>query len=398
MSTTRVFIMPLGTQEWIDVSRDVKFDTLGSLTYKVESSDYDVGIFKFSSTNISLRNEDGLYSEEGAPRTIFVNRRNGSNIKITWEIEQEDNPLCGIAYAGNAYASDEVILFYGTLSDEATTQDLIGNDTTFSILSLDSRFGKIEADYAAINASVKTLGVIMEILLPQAGLTIFSISLAENYVLDDVSDFENKTVYEVLRRCLVLSNSVLTIREDFVTVSPRVPTAILRYTFYGQAATDGIENIINISKIKSGLSRTFNLVTWAETTLSARSTTSIDDYGVKIKELDFKEVTNNTNRQKTINSIFNEFSLPKMELTLDTFLNYDTVDLSLLDKINIDYPTISYPPQGEILPLYGFAKYGQAKYPFSEWGLVLLPSTEFKILEKKINLSNQTITFLMREI
>lgn len=406
LSTTRVYLKTFDQfgvyQDWQEISSDVNLESMGQLSYRIESNAYDVGVFRSTETTITLRNEDGFYSSPGSAQTIFDYSRNKSLVKITWEIENEDAPLCGVAICGQEYLSDTVTIFIGVLTDEATSDSVERNDVSFKLLSLDSVLERVEAPYAAIVASDKKISTIIGLCLNQTEitdvLTIGAITLDADYALNVITDFENKTVFEVLSTCLVLGNSVAKVTLDDLTIQPRTPSATLLHTFYGQSSNNGLENIISISDIKNGLSRTFNLVTWRDTSLVKRSTTSIDLYGVRKKELSYEQVTNDVNRQVSIDAIFDEFQTPKRELSIETFLDYETADLSLLDRVNIDYPTVSYPAEGGILPLYGFAKYGEVEYPFSEWSLTLLSSTEWKILTKKINVRQQTIEFLLREI
>jgi len=91
---------------------------------------------------------------------------------------------------------------------------------------------------------------------------------------------------------LEASNAVLYVSSDTIHVTNRDETSKAIETFYGQASNIGIESLQKVSSIKSGRNKMFNLVRWADTTLVAKSTSSIDDFGVRDKEIDISLFTN----------------------------------------------------------------------------------------------------------
>ena len=109
-------------------------------------------------------------------------------------------------------------------------------------------------------------------------------------------------------------------------------------------------------------------------------------------------MTNTTKRSNLLTDYKDEFKDPKQELTLTGILDYDTIQLFLLDRVNIDYPTVFEPAQGSDLPIYGVAVYGQDKYPLGQWNLTIDTTTNYKILGRSVDLKNNLITFTLREI
>ena len=68
------------------------------------------------------------------------------------------------------------------------------------------------------------------------------------------------------------------------------------------------------------------------------------------------------------------------------------------DRVDIDYPTVFTPAPGSPLPRYGQAIYGVDKYPQGAWSLTINTLANWKILGRKINLKNETVTYNLREI
>ena len=64
----------------------------------------------------------------------------------------------------------------------------------------------------------------------------------------------------------------------------------------------------------------------------------------------------------------------------------------------MDYPTPYSSPEGGIIPLFGVAIFGAARFPFGEFGITISEDDRFKIMGRKINIKDQLITFSLREI
>ncbi len=80
-------------------------------------------------------------------------------------------------------------------------------------------------------------------------------------------------------------------------------------------------------------------------------------------------------------------------------MSEEKLGLFMLDKVDIDYPTVMYPAVNEDFPLYSFAKYGEAYYPIGEWSLTIDPDQDdYMIMGRTIDTTNHTITFSVREV
>lgn len=386
------------TGDWVDVTEDCDLK-IGKVTQKLDASEFDVGIFSYGSFSLKLNNINGNYSDVDNINSMFVGKRSGTKVKLTFQIEHHEQ-YCGIAICGNSYLSEEVDVLFGLLNDESFAQDLRDSSVQFQVLAEESILDKVEINYSAISNGMTVSAILTAILNDLEILKVLSIGTISpkyNAVIDDVSDFENETVKSVIDDLLVISASVLYVNESELKVSERVETSTNQQTFYGQASTEGIENIQKLGKIKSGLSRTFNVWNWSETSLTSKDTNSQSKYGTREKEIGFDSVTNSTTKQAILDSYKTEFGNPLRELELTVILDGYNIR-KLLDKINIDYPTPYSVKEGNVFPVYGTSKYSEVVYPDAEFGLELLTSEYWKIIGIKIDFNKMLIAYNVREV
>ena len=406
MSIFRIYINPKDDAGnftgFIEVTSDVTSDGFGLVSQTIDNNEFDVGVFKFNSFTIRLRNEHGLYSDIGNIASIFRNRRGGSKFQVRWQ--QTETPYAGLAIAGKAVLSPEIIIYDGIINDDSSRLDIDDQQITFKVLSSDSVFTEVETPFASISVSDLYSDTIFLILNQTAITKILTIDAANftvglDLAMDVVTEFENETVKESLDRLLFQSNSVMFLRDNIVFIKPRDGGLTTVHTFIGQASNDGIEDIQKISSISAGRNQVFNFWTWRDTTLKASDSTSIGANGVRKKKIEFDEITNTAKRQSILDAQRDEFSAQKQEFRLTTFLNYDTLAINMLDRVSVDYPTvISSGAPGAIIPLYGVAIYGEAIYPREEFSITIDNGTPFKIMGIKINKKNQNVTFKIKEI
>lgn len=406
MSHFNVYLKPFNDAgeytDWIDISEDVDFDSVGDIRQVIDDDVYDVGIFKYSDFKLSMRNEHGRFSDVGGVKTIFRFKRSDSLVRITWS-QQDDEPYCGVAICGETIAgNDEITVFEGLLKDDATETDIREQTADFRVLGKESIFSQVEVPFSSL-ANGDLVSEIIKDLLNQTEITSLLTYSASNILpatdvaVDDVTDYENRTVKEVLDELLFISNSVLYIKNDTIYVKSRDAGATIVNTFYGQAANEGVENIVSITNMRSGLNQTFNLWTWGETDLSARDGDSIGVYGVRKKEINHSAITNNTTRQSLLNALRTEFRNPHLNFTLKTTLTEDKLSINPLDRVAVSYPTVLYTIDETPIPIYGIARYGEAQYPFGEWSLEL-DNEEFKIMGRVIKFKDQLIEYKLKRI
>ncbi len=408
MSQVKVFINTFdangsysGFQE---VTTDCDQSSLQKVSQKLDNSEYDVGVFKNTSFNLSLRNDHGKYSDTDVTQSIFISKRIDSIVKVTWNANDED-VLCGFAICGQAILGDDENIFYGLLNDITSSQNIDIQKIKFSCQGLESIFERVETNYSSLTASDNISDIIYD-LLNQTEITDLmsvdagNISCGIDQVPDSIATIEETTVKEALDELLEMSNSIMyvSVSDQTVYVKPRTEGVTTDYTFYGQASDNGIENIVDIKNVRTGLNRTFNFWKWSDTTITAKDSSSITINGVRKKDLSSDLFTDTTKRTNILTDYKDEFKLPKQELELTGILDYDTLELFLLDKVEIDYPTVFTAATGTTLPFYGTAIYGTDKYPIGQWNLTITTDDKYKILGRSIDLKKGIVNFNLRKI
>lgn len=407
MSRFRAYINPRNSAgdftSFIEVTEDMVFSSLGSINQSIDNDRYQVGLFKFDSFNFKLRNEHGKYSDVTVVESIFRFKRAGSKFKLTWQ-PADFPPICGIAICGEATLSEEITLYEGAINDEAALLDIDDQHISFNVLSNDSIFTTVETPFSLLSNDDLYSEALL-VVLNQSAITEYltvsaaNINVSLDLEMDDISSFENTTVKEALDTLLFQSNSVMFINNNTIFIQSRDGGATSKKTFFGQASNNGIEDIIKLSNISTGLNSTFNYWTWRDTTLKSINQDSIDINGIRKKEISFDEITNTGKRQQVLDAQRDEFFNKKQELLITVPVDVENLDINILDQIRVDYPTVFKPAEiGEDLPLYGTAIYGEARYPFGEFSITISDLTAFKILAKKINTKNQLIIFKIKEM
>lgn len=408
MSKLHVYIKPFDANgvyvpDFIEVTNDVSQDGLGTLNQQLDNTAFDIGIFRNSFGKLKLRNDHGFYSEVGNTNSIFNHTRSNSLLRITWE--PGDGPLiCGFFKAGvETILSEEIEIFTGFLNDRGTKSDISDQLITFDMLGKAAIFGQTRVPFASLSAGDLTSLTLFK-LLNQTKITDLlivdaaNISVSIDSTIDTKASMDGELVLEALKRLLGPANAVLYIKNDTVFISPRTPTVSSQFTFFGHGSANGIENIISIKSIRSGVQRVLNYVRWQNTNLVAEDTGSTTKYGIFEKSISSSFFTNSTKRNNSIGSIRDEFSDPKQEFELVVPLNVDTLPLFLLDKITIDYPAILYPDESDSLPVYNIAQYDIARYPLAETALEISTAETYKIMSRKLNFKQEMIEYSMRQI
>lgn len=405
-SVFRVYIKPFDTlgeyeDDWTEVTDDVVLSSLGSIKQELDNTEYDVGVFRSSSFSLTLRNNHGKYSDADVLQSIFRYKRSDSQVRVTWELDNE-GAYTGWTELSEAYLSNQVDVFQGLLSDEASSFSVDSLNVSFKVLGMDALFSRVAVPFADISNG-DTFEEILLACLDQSTITNLlvvssgNIECEVNSVTDDVSSLEGKTVLEALKEILQLSNSVLYIENQTVYVAPREETSTTEFEFYGQASQNGVENIQAIDNVRTGSQRIINYLTWRDTGIIETDATSTAFWGIRKKELDSEIITNTTKRRTILQSIRDEFKDRKKEFKLKTPLNYDTLDLFLLDKVGVDYP-IQYVEGDFPLPICGIAVCGEAVTPLGVWSFEIPATDRFKIMSKEISLKDGFVNFGVREV
>jgi hypothetical protein len=407
----RVYIKPFDDageyDEWIEVTDDVVPDSLPNIQQSLDNTTWDIGVYRNNSLNLKLNNNRGYYSDVGSAKTIFKYKRADSLVRIDWEVDPEDGPISGMMFAGECYLSEPKTLFTGLLSDESLAMEIEDDTLTFTVLGRESLLARMSVpgtladntDYADVIYDLLNQAPFNELVTVSAG----NIQPATYGLMDDHTQLDGKTVKEALDPILVVTNSVLFIRDDVVYVGSRdiddysfLAVDYAQTTFYGQGSGNGAESIVSIKNIRNGLSRTFNYLTWRDSTTVIQDATSVSRYGVRKREFSESSLTTQAQIEDYLEAVLAEFKDPKQEFDLTVQLNYDTVDLGLLEKVIIDYPIV-YVSDTDPLPICGAAICGEAVLPRGLWSFSV-ESDEYKIMGRTIDVASGLIKFKMRKV
>lgn len=405
MSKVHVYINPFddngnytGFQE---ITRDVT--SIGTIKQQLDQSEYDLGIFRNADVSIKMENSSGRYSDVAENvNTIFRDKRSNSKVKITWE--PGNNPLfAGFFEAGEAIVSEEITIFEGLLNDDATKTDIEVQDADFKILGYDSILKELLVPFASLGT--ETFDSLITKMLNQSKftdlVTIGSIDVGQDVTLDTIASLENKTVRNVLRSALFVSNSILFIKDNIVTVAPRDsnPLPDPAFSFFGEGSTLGIENFIDIKGFRSGLNRTFNHWTWKDTLLVAQDLSSIDKFGIREKDISNDLIINGTSRQSLLDSNRDKFGNPRRQFRITSFLTPSVLIPFMNDRLSIDAPAIGVEEAGQKTAVYGLREgYDVDYYATNIFSIQLFAAERWKIISRELNLKNDTITFGVKEI
>ena len=404
MASIRVYITPFDVNGTYAAEQEVtsRVITLGRIELDTDSAEFQVGVYRVANMKLELSNRDGKFSDVDVEQSIFRYKRADAKVRITW-LDDVEFAYCGTAICGEAHLGDEVEIFRGLLNDDAFALDARQEKAVFNVLGYQTLFERVEIPFASISvadAVSVTLYKILNQTVITNYLTVSQVNIVPglDQVPDSIADLETLSVKEALDILLRDSNSVLFIKNNIVYVNDRSATASVQYTFYGQASQEGPENIADIQNIRNGMHRVFNYWNWEDTTVKASDSNSVLLNGFRKKIVGSSLFTNGTKQLNFINDLLASFKDPKMELELTADLNYNTLGLDLLDRVNIDYPTVFVPVEHFPLPICGIAVCGEAVLPRGLWNLTISPDTDFKILKKSFDPTKNTVTFKLREI
>jgi len=385
-----------------EVTDDITENGLGKLRQRLDNTQFDIGVFRNSNVKLTFKNDDGRYSDVGETlNTIFKSKRADTQVKITWEPATKLIP--GFFIPGpTAILSEEITMFEGLLNDDSSAEDATGQQIPFNILGKESIFSRVDVPFLSVSNG-DLFSALFFTLLNQTKITdlltvsALNISVGTDVEIDVRDSLENKTVLEAFKSALLASNSVLFVKDNTVFISPRTIGASSDFTFFGEASINGIENISRIARVRTGANRIFNYWTWKDTNILRKDDTSIAKFGISKKELDVALITDTTKRQTILANLRDEFALPKRELKLSAPIDPKLVeDVFLLSKVSIDHPSITIVADDAELPFYDKALYDIARYPDEFTSLIIDVLTDFKVMDREIDLKTEVASYQLR--
>jgi len=363
-----------------DVSKDIVLDDfikdkgISTIKREVDNGDFDFGVFVFDSINLTALNLDGKFSDPDDTRSLFKYSRDKAKITINF-------------FNGITNTPDSS--FRGLIDDRASKINFGKNEVKLKILSNDSIINRVKIPAGAItnatlvSSAIKTILQLTDIVAV-LNYSASNINVQNDYIIDDGSFFDNKTVKKGLDKLLSVSNSILLVEKDTdnMIVRSRDFTTGDVFNFYGHGDVFGRENILDIKNYNTGLQRAFNTITIGA--ISKSNAGAIDTFGDNPKTLDFGFITNPITEAVIATDILDNWKIPKTELEI-LCKTSDVKDLKFFDLASVDYPYRIKPYGDNKLPVYGSSKYGTAVYPYVFGNLKIKDNKAFKVIGIKEN-------------
>lgn len=397
-----------------DISEYVTYQGFAPLKQNLDNTELEIGIFRHDNFDIEFDNSNGLFSKPGSPGTLFKYTRSNSILRIIWEINPEPRPLA-FHPADSGFCSPLYLIGDFLLQDIPAKGTATKQTVRFKALGYSNLIDRLQVPYASISNGDSLESIIYDCLNQTAftdlvTLDASNIDLDYNPTIDDktAGDLENKTVSEAFKVLLKYANAVLYIEKadlddpaskPTVKVVPRTPEASPSFTFVGPGSYNNIENIIDILDDNGGENKIINFVSVPETSFSDSDSTSITKYGTRKVEISFKPITDQTKNETACSNIVDEFRNPLREMQVVVPMNYETLDLIQLKRVNFDYPIrVIADESGESsLPIFDIAEFGD---PFGTeiYDFVIDEETEFKVLGRQVDIIREQIKFYIKEI
>lgn len=358
----------------IDVTKEVEIEDyikqrgITSIKREVDNGDFDIGVFVFDSISLTCLNINGRFSDQNDSRSMFKFMRDKAKVQVKF-------------FDGKSNTAS--IAFKGILDDRATKMNFEKNEVKFKILSQDSIINRLKVPAGSIvNGSMVSTAIKNILNLPEISgvlnYNVSNINPLNDYVIDVGDHFDGMTAKDALDELLLVSNSVLLVdKDDNIIVRSREFNSGRIFNFFGEGDIFGRQNIVNIKNYNNGLQRAFNTIKVGEQSASSRG--FIDQYGDNVKAIKFEFITNPETQARIAADILDYWKAPKTELEIVAKTS-EVKALNFFDLVVIDYYYRVKPSQGEKLPMYGSAIYGNAVYPIVTGNLKIRPKMAFKVI------------------
>lgn len=392
----QVLITPLvgrntyGTEQ--DITKDVEIDDyikengISTIKREVDNGDFDFGSFVFGSINITAINFDGKFCDSDDSRSMFLYSRDKAKVTINFFDGLSNSPVSS---------------FKGIIDDRATKANFKRSEVKLTLLSNDSIINRVKIPSGAVtNGSLisEAIKTILQLTDITSVLTYDEayINVLNDYVIDDGSRLDNKTVKNGLNALLRAANSVFVVDKDTnkMMVRSRDFNSGNIVNLYGHGDTFGRENIIDIINYNTGTQRAFNTITIDDVTKSDLG--MIEYYGDNQKTFNFDFITNQETKALIAQNLLDYWKVPKTELEV-SMKKSDVQNISFFDLVSIDYPYRVKPYGSNKLPIFGSARFGSAVFPYIFGNQKIMPSKAFKVIGITENPKSFTVKIKLRQ-
>jgi len=395
MRVEQVFITPLVSEgvygDEIEVSDYVKLDGLSKVKNSIDSTDYSIGIFRFDDVTLKCQNGQGTFNENDS-RSIFTYVRDRAKVKIqALKIDSE------------TFVSEEKIQFEGLINDEMTRLNITNDEITLKVYSKDSVFRTTRVPAGIIPAGSTAKTALISILSQPAIGVVLNLDPADinpelDFIIDTPEALDNLEVKEALDLILIASSSVLILEDDDIIVRSRNRDTGTPLELRGRGEISNNANLISLKNYNNGKQRQFNSIYLNDGAAVIEDTNSILESGVRQIKFDFPMIADSGTLQDVGQSIADEFRYPKIEVMAEVPAVV-AEDVKLLDLVSVDAPFLKKPAEGDFLPVYGVATYGDAvtPYPLTFGSIEITSNIKFKVISIEKDLKNFRTALKLRQ-
>lgn len=373
----------------IDVSRDLLFEKIGNISFSLDPSAFDVGLFFSSKVTIFLENSRGRYSDINSSRSIWsgFSTRDGSIFKLD----------CGYIDESSQEVSN--IAFQGVIKSKTVEED--GDDNIkFDVFGFEQVFADIKVQVGSLIPAMAQ-NIIFSILDKPEITSIITVNLANinpdnNIFIDVPSVFNNESIKSVLSTILLATNSVAYVDNNKVLhVKARRETEAIILQLSSNSQIGLQDNIITIKKY-TGEARIFNVFKTNDNLFFSESSPDLQQiYGVNIKEINLDLLTDSNTIQSVLDRLVTEFQVPKEEFEIETDYLGDAIQL--LDKVSLEvFPDVidtGFPP-----PICGQAICGSAVLTDFYGAMVVYGDKVYKVLKITHDLKKMITKLYIRNV
>lgn len=371
----------------VSISDSIKDKGISTILREVDNGDFDFGVFVYNSITLTALNPDGKFSQETDSRSIFKYTRDKAKVIVNFFDGTSNTPATS---------------FRGIIDDRATKQDFIKDEVKITVLSEDSILNRVKYLGGSVpDGSLCSTAIIKILNRPEITSVLsfdpLDVIVANDYVIDDTSVFEDQIIKNILDGLLVVTNSVLVVDKDSkIIVRNRNHNSETVFELFGEGDLLGRQNIISIKNYNTGLQRTFNTITFGEQSATEEDYAEI--YGDNKKSLDYTFITNEITRASICRDICDHFKSPKIEMEVQCKTS-EVRELGFFDLVSVSVPYRTKPAStGLKLPLYGSAVYGVARYPHISGSLKISKNMAFKIIGMEEDPQSFLTTLKLRQV
>ena len=318
---------------WIDVTEDLA-DSAPLITRKLDFEQFGFGEFFSGSLELTLDNRLGKYGDTDELYSIFFDAYSRAYSLIRYKAGYYDTD-------GTTKINETV--FTGLINEDDFVTDLQTGQIPFTALDYAGFLQYVVIPEGTFTGSDTYSNVVSD-LMALGNISLYITHSGANInpdfdlTFDDTSEFNNRTVFDVLTDITKKANSVWWIdTSDNIIVSNRAANAGTAFEFIGGYYSGNDTNIIEIERIKNR----FNLINIAKYSndsgefVDSASSQDLNKDGAHLFEISGNDLTNTTTINSVISNIRSDSQFPKNKEIVTSVYMPNVIDFK--DPVTINY-------------------------------------------------------------